>query len=107
MVRCPEDNIVSSDASLLLQLRGRTETDGTETKLTITPERPWLGVCGPLVRTAPSPCLWSEVVEEEDWIPVVLLIKLQSIHHHRGQHKSAFVSISMRNFCLLEEMLEI
>lgn len=60
-----------SNTSLLSQLRGRMETGGTETKVKITPETPWLGSLGPISQHCPAVAL--------------LLIKLQAVLHHRDQ----------------------
>ena len=65
MVYCPEGDIISHNASLLPRLWGRTETDGAETKPTISPRKALIRSLWPI--TFHCSLLWRLPEEEQRW----------------------------------------
>lgn len=70
MVWGPEGVIISRNTSLLSWLWGRTRQTRPKQSPQLAPEKPWLGVCGPLPSSVRSRGNFQKNEgEEEDWIP--------------------------------------
>lgn len=87
MVRGPEGDIISRNTSLLSRLWGRTRQTRPKQSPQLAPEKPWLGVCGPLPSSARLVETSRRTVRRRTGSLRGLLTKHQTILHCKEKEK--------------------